>query len=239
MTKRLSLIAFLFISLFSSCSDDSGPYQCKDCADAPEANAANDTNGKGIYKGVLIGSTGNIKFDIANNGTAITAVLEIDGKTVLLTATGSYDASTGFTGTFTGTMEAGAVSIQFTVTNTGAFTVGTVTIPGHPSVIFRIIKERSTKLVEAFEGTFKGGDNGTFNLVMIRNNDGVGEWGVIARSDSDKIFTGEVQSNQLIGGAAGVVIVGEVGGDNVSGSWEYVINGVSAAHGTWVGKRTL
>jgi len=238
MTKKLSLIAFLFISLLSACSDDSGTYQCKDCADAPEANAAYDLTGQGIYKGVLIGSSGTIKFDIANNSTAITAVLEIDGKTVTLTATGSYNVSTGYSGAFTGTMEGGAVSITFTVTNAGVFTMGTVTIPGHPNVIFGIYKEKSNKLVQAFEGTYSGDDAGTFNMVFRRNENGSGAWYVISRRTEDGLdsyFQGEVSvDGAMVGGAQNVVITGTLDGDNVKGTWT---NG--AVSGTWKGRRTL
>src|SRR5688572_925480 len=159
MTKRLSLIAILFISLFSACKDDApAPYTCSDCVDQPEANAAYDNSGQGIYKGVLIGSSGTVKFDIANNGTTITAVLVIDGTSVTLTGNGSYSPSTGFQGSFSGTLNGGTVIIPFSVSITGAATVGTPTIPGHSNVIFRIFKEKSTQLVEAFEGTFKGPD---------------------------------------------------------------------------------
>jgi hypothetical protein len=237
MTKRLSLISLLFISLFSACGDDEpSAYKCSECVDAPEANAAYDNTGRGIYKGVLIGSSGTIKFDIANNSTDITAVLEIDGESVTLTSTGTYDPATGFTGAFTGTMDGGAVSIQFTVTNGGTFQIFSVTIPGHSNVIFRIFKEKSTQLVEAFEGTYKGADSGTFNMVILRDGAG-GDWGVITRSeDADYVFIGQIDDDQLLGGGGDIIIVGEINGDNIKGVWENAVNG---ATGTWTGKRTL
>jgi len=236
MTKRLSLIAILFISLFSACKDDApAPYTCSDCVDQPEANAAYDNSGQGIYKGVLVGSSGTVKFDIANNGTTITAVLVIDGTSVTLTANGTLSANS-FQGSFTGTLNGGTVIIPFSVTNTGTVTIGTPTVPGHSNVIFKIFKEKSTQLVEAFEGEFSGGDSGTFNLVLIRNQSGVGEWIAIARSDSDSIFFGQVEDDGIFGGGGEIVIAGEIAGDNVSGVWEHATNG---ANGSWKGKRTL
>jgi hypothetical protein len=236
MTKRLSLIAFLFISLFSACGDDEPTaYKCTECVNTPEANAAYDNTGQGIYKGVLIGSSGTVKFDIANNGTTITAVLVIDGTSVTLTANGTLSAG-GFQGSFTGTLNGGTVIIPFSVSNTGVVTISSPTIPGHSNVIFSIFKEKSTQLVEAFEGTFTGGDSGTFNLVLIRNNDGEGEWLALARSDGDSYFSGFVGDDGIFGGGGEIVIAGEISGDNIKGVWEHASNG---ANGSWKGKRTL
>jgi hypothetical protein len=237
MTKRLSLIALLLISLLTACKDDGAdPYKCTECVDQPEANAANDNSGQGIYKGVLVGSSGTIKFDIANNGTSITAVLVIDGLSVTLTGNGTYSASTGFQGSFTGSLNGGTVIIPFSVTNTGTVSVSTPTIPGHSNVIIKIFKEKSTQLVEGFEGTFSGADSGTFNLVLIRNQSGAGEWIAIARSDSDSIFLGQVEDNGIFGGGGEIIIAGEISGDNIKGVWEHAANG---ANGAWTGKRTL
>ena len=54
-------------------------YLCSTCKAAPDAVAANDNTSKGIYKGVVVGSTGTIQFDIDNAGSTITAVMIIDG----------------------------------------------------------------------------------------------------------------------------------------------------------------
>lgn len=63
-----------------ACSDDETAYTCKSCTDTPEASAANDNSGQGIYKGLVVGSSGTIKFDIANSGSGIVAVLTMDGE---------------------------------------------------------------------------------------------------------------------------------------------------------------
>jgi hypothetical protein len=231
---RLSLIAILFISLLAACGDDTAPYKCTECTDSPEANAAYDNTGQGIYKGVLIGSSGTIKFDIANNGTTITAVIVIDGKSVTLTASGTYLPASGFQGGFSGTLDGGTIVIPFNVSNTGTVTIGTPTIPGHPDVIFGIYKEKSNQIVQAFEGTYTGGDGGTFNLVFRKNEDGSGVWYAISRP-LEGLFQGELGlDSKMIGGGGNVVINGTVSGDNVKGQWT---NGVIV--GTWKGKRTL
>ncbi|HEU5289723.1 MAG TPA: hypothetical protein VFU05_03710 [Cyclobacteriaceae bacterium] len=237
MTKRLSLIALLFISLFSGCKDDMSAYECDACTNNPEANPAYDNTGQGIYKGVLIGSSGNIKVNMANDGTTISAVIVIDGASVTLTGNGTYSTSSGFQGSFTGSFNGGTIIIPFSVSNIGVVSVGSPTIPGHSNVIFSVLKERSTQLVEAYEGTFRGADSGTFNMLILRDNQGNGVWYAIARSDADFYLQGDIMSNDLTGGGGELLVTGEIGGDNVSGAWQNT--SVEAVSGTWKGKRTL
>jgi len=239
MTKRLSLIALLFISLLSACSDDdSGPYQCKDCVDQPEANAAYNSSAAGIYKGAVVGSSGTIKFDFANSSTTIIGVLEIDRKTVTLTTTATLNAN-GFLGSFTGTLDGAAVAIQVTVSNTGVLTIGTVTIPGHPNPIFSIYKEKSNQIVKVFEGTYSGDDSGIFNMVIRFNENGSGAWYAISRRSAeitDSFFQGEVSAEGvMVGGGGKVVVAGSLEGDVISGEWE----DTDDLSGSWRGKRTL
>lgn len=237
MIKKLSLVVVLFISILTACKEDEpSVYTCLTCVDTPEANATYDNTGQGIYKGVLVGSTGTVRFDIANDGTSISAVLMIDGAAVTLTANGTY--SNGFTGSFTGSLNGGIVIIPFSVSNTGVASIGTPTISGHTGVVIKVIKEKSTQLVEAYEGEFGGNDSGTFNLVLIRNQTGAGEWIAISRSDNtgDHLYTGEVQANALTGASSDIDIVGEISGDKIKGTWEYTS---STAKGNWIGKRTL
>ena len=88
-------------------------YKCVSCKTMPDAVAANNNSSKGIYKGVVIGSSGTIMFDIANNGTAITAVMVIDGVTVNLTSAITWVAAQPYIANFTGTLNGAAVSINF------------------------------------------------------------------------------------------------------------------------------
>ena len=236
MTKRLSLIALLFISLFSACGDDEpAAYKCTECTDTPEANASYDNSGQGIYKGVLIGSSGTVKFDIANNGTTITAELVIDGVTVMLVANGTY--SNGFQGSFTGSLNGSTVIIPFSVSNTGAVTISSPTIPGHSNVIFGIYKERSNQLVQAFEGTYSGSHVGTFNMVIRRGENGEGVWYAISRrtfDSSNGYFEGQITESGEMNGGGDTVITGSLKGDNVKGTYSN-----SIISGAWTGKRTL
>ncbi|HEY3430067.1 MAG TPA: hypothetical protein VGK39_05270 [Cyclobacteriaceae bacterium] len=235
---KLKFVISVLLAMFAfSCSDDDGnSYKCSDCVSVPEANAAYDNTGQGIYKGVVIGSSGTIKFDIANSDNTLTAVLIIDGQEVLLTATGSYSPTTGFSGAFTGTLNGQDASIVFTVSTAGGFQLITVNIPGHPDIMFTVMKERSTQLVEAFEGTYQGQATGTFNLLVLRDEDDNGEWYAISRStELDGYYEGTIDDDDLVGLGGSIIVVGEIEGHSVKGSWENTTGGT----GTWTGKRTL
>ena len=87
MKKIIPLFALTGLLFFTACkkSDDAAApaYTCATCHTTPDALAANDANSKGIYKGVVIGSSGTLTINIANGGTTITAIMVIDGITVI------------------------------------------------------------------------------------------------------------------------------------------------------------
>ncbi len=242
MKTKLALIAMLAMFVFSGCGDDASPYKCSSCVNEPEALLANDAIGKGIYKGVLIGSTGTIKFDIANDGSTITAILVIDGNEFALETDQTYNG--GFEGYFYNDMgtltEDDDISIGFYVSSDGSgFGFFGITIPGHENVSIDIFKELSTSLVIAFEGTYSGDDTGTFNMVVKRSTSGSGSWIVLSRNDDDiqaitSFEEGTVSEDGAISGGSDVVITGEIVGDIIKGDWE-----TNLSSGTWKGKRTL
>ena len=89
------IVCALALLTFASCkrqNRNNPPYSCAACVRQPDALAANDASSKGIYKGIVIGSSGTIMFDIANNGTSITALMVIDGTTVNLASSVSWVA---------------------------------------------------------------------------------------------------------------------------------------------------
>ena len=141
---------------FSACkkSDNipAATYSCTTCKTTPDALAANDASSKGIYKGLVIGSSGTIIFNIANNNTAITAIMVIDGITVNLASTVTWVARQAYVADLTGTLNGSVVTIHFSVGPSGSTpTVTSSTILGHPNVSLNIIKETSAGLVECFE----------------------------------------------------------------------------------------
>ncbi|MFZ2904939.1 MAG: hypothetical protein WAZ98_01930 [Cyclobacteriaceae bacterium] len=242
MKMKFAFVALLAMFAFSGCSDDDGEYKCSSCADEPEALAANDDSGRGIYKGVLIGSTGTIKIDIDNHGEGhYSAVLTIDGDEFELTTEGTYNSEGGFQGCFENT--AADISICFSVSAEGGeWGIIDYSIPGHDDLIVSLYKEFSNQLVEVYEGTYSGDASGTFNMVVLRDadDDDNGYWTAISRSDEleyvDSYFEGYIEDDELFGGSGEIAVGGELNDDTVKGAWEAVGGSDS---GTWKGKRTL
>ncbi len=247
MMRHLLAVCLMAITLFSckKSSDDNPPYKCATCTTTPEAQAAHDASSKGIYKGVLIGSSGTISFNIANNGNTITAVMVIDGTTVNLTSNVTWVAGTAYIAPFTGSMGGQTVTINFSVDQTGLNPMVTSSsIPGHPNAIFTIVKESSTSLVEAFQGTYTkpssgGTETGTFNMLLAKP---LNKFRVLSRktgsSSASEPFEGSYSNGVLSytysSGAGTGTLTGSVNGDVVSGT---LVDGYG--NGSFSGQRTL
>ncbi len=241
MKKRYVLLYVAMIALFVSCKKDDKPatpaYTCATCATAPAALPANDASSKGIYKGVILASTGTITFDISNAGNTITAVMVLDGITTTLTSSVTWVAGQPYIADFTGTLNGSPVTIQFSVGLSGASpTVTSSSIPGHPNATLLVVKETSTSLVECFEGTYSTTlpETGTFNIILSRN---LAIWGGISRetgtTDTNDI-DGVILNNQLLEGGTNTVI-GTLANDQLTGS--FVDSNGSTV--TVTGRRTL
>jgi hypothetical protein len=226
MKKTLySILAIVTIAtVAASCKkSDSGSttptYTCATCKTTPDGIAANDASSKGVYKGVVIGSTGTIMFNILNGGTTITATMVLDGATINLTSAVTWVAGVSYVAPFTGTFSGGTITINFSVSASGGTPIITTSsIPGHPNSSFTVIKETSTSLIECYEGTYHTTlpEDGTFNLLLSRS---LKAW----RADARKAGTtgtnsedGTITSdNKLV--ESGGKIVGTLSGDAISG----------------------
>lgn len=222
------LTAFALLS-FYACKKNSSPvdpalppYTCTTCKTTPDASAANNTSNKGVYKGVVIGSTGHIMFDLQNNGTTITAVMVIDGTTVNLTSAVSIVAGQTYVGPFTGTLSGQAVSITFSVGSIGENpTVTSSSIPGHPGSSFSIIKETSASLIECFEGSYSTTkpETSTFNLILSR---GLKVHKGASRKDgttTSNSFDGTINANNELIDASSNKSLAKLSGDNLAAAF--------------------
>src|SRR5882762_6264149 len=116
LVPALALIVAVPFSCSKSKDSNKAPaYTCTTCKTTPDAVAANDASNKGIYKGIIIGSSGTIKFDLANSGTTLTATLTIDGVAATLTAAVTTQNGDTYVSAFTGTLGGQTVNITFSV----------------------------------------------------------------------------------------------------------------------------
>lgn len=152
------------------------------------ANAALDSSNKGLYKGVLTGSSGSwiLDYDNGNSG----ALPTFDYK---YTPTGGSECTDKITGSVTGTgpytlnfssntkapCPIVTFAVQIVISVTGTINSATLTIAGI-STGYTIIgnKQTSTTLVRNFEGTFSG------NLIPALGGTAVnGVWNFYANAD--------------------------------------------------------
>lgn len=204
-------------------------YKCTTCKSTPDAKAAYDNSNLGVYKGVLIGSSGTFTITMQENDT--TASLSFDGKNLVLTKT-KFD-TTG--GNLEATFKSDSVLLSISVSSNGSIATVIAAIPGHPNIITSVLKEKSNVLVKAFEGSYSGtkGSAGVFNMVTVdstvyviwKNSNGT----------SGKV-NGSVEGKKLSGGGADQLnVTGSfTDDDNANGVWSQPIES-----GTWIGKRTL
>lgn len=237
-----ALLAMTFTACKKKDDDKTTPtYTCASCKTTPDAVAANDNASKGIYKGVIVGSSGTIKFDIMNNDTTIKAYMTIDGVSVTLTATVAWQSGQSFVSPFTGTMNGEPVSITFSVNGDGSSpTVTAMTIPGHPNASLTLSKETSTNLIKCFEGTYTNittGEKGNFNLFM---SSALKKWS--ARSKADGATNSGGIEGTIDGDKLNFTIGNEASG-TATLSGDKIINGTFTStkpeNGTWEGNRTL
>jgi len=244
MKKIQFIIAVVTLISFNACKKTNdavtppAAYKCVSCKTTPDAVAANNSSSKGIYKGVIIGSTGSIMFDIANNGSAITAVMVIDGVTVNLTSNVTWVAGQAYIAPFTGILNNASVTINFSVgISGGAPTVTSSNIPGHTDASLNIIKETSSNLVECFEGSFSTTrpETGIFNMIVLRT---LNTWTAVSRktgSQSSNTGNGTISDNKLIDPSQNNQSIGTLNVDGINGSFVDT-NGNTV---TITGKRTL
>lgn len=210
--------------LFSCSKDDEGPdtsYVCATCDATPDALAANDASVKGVYKGIVVGSTGTLSINIQNGSNTITATMVLDGVTVALTSNVVVVDGQAYVAPFTGTFNGSAISMTFSVGLGGSSpTMVSSSIPGHPNAVFELYKETSTSLIEGFEGSYAvtGGEKGTFNILLSRS---LLKWGYVVKEDGQTDTdsgSGTMNANsQLI--LEGRVI-GTITGDALNGSFK-------------------
>jgi len=228
------IFTLLLIGIFCiGCSSDSDSGSGTSLATTPSAKVEYDSSNFGIYKGVIIGSTGVITINIKNDGN-LKATLVIDGVTSTYTSTGEVTLNQPITNLrFTN----GSNTFDINVSANGNDIVVTDSnIENHLGATFNIVKEYSTDLVKCYQGTYTGtDDNGVFNIIII-DQDLYG----LSRSntfpESDTLFlNGDFIQNTISGTFDGGTFSGSTSGNNISGTWQ----NLSQETGTWTGQRTL
>lgn len=193
----------------------------------------------GVYKGVVIGSTGTIVFTINNGNNIVKGYLNIDNQKDTLSTTtaivsGQPLINVVFTGHFSSMiLNANADGSHANLTN--------IQITGHNNPTIFLMHENSTKQIYCYEGTFGGSSAGTLNCARVGNNDGDTTY-VLTRITGDTSLSngfGQVINNSTTMNlyrslAVTFVVQGSFSGNNFHGTW----NWVSIGTGTFACSRT-
>lgn len=243
MRKLFYLIATLTVSIFA----------CKKTQESNNNNSVNNgspatvvtmpqynNTSLGVYKGVVIGSSGTIFFRINNGDNIARGYLNIDNKWDTLSTTNTITPgqpliNVRFTGKFSSmTMNANADGSHANLT--------AILITGHINPTIFIIHENSTKQIYCYEGTFSGSSSGTLNCASVGQNNGDTAY-VLTRVTGDTSLSngfGQISNNSASINlyrdlAITFVVQGSFSGNNFSGTWNWAAIGGS---GTFACTRT-
>jgi hypothetical protein len=248
--RNTSVLLMLLIAAtgFTSCKKDKKTeepgFTCSSCKGVPDAKAEYNSNSKGVYKGIVVGSTGTIVIDIMNSGTVMKATMVLDGLTVNFTSASAWVSGQPLVTDFTGTANSQVYSFRFNVDAVGGnTTTSSLTIPGHPVISFQLIKETSDNLVKCYEGSTEGKKDsgaaqaGSLNVVISSKTN---TWTALSK---DKLSTsgginfvaGTLTGNTLnCDCGPTTTVTGVLDNDEIRGTYKGSDNS-----GTWNAKRTL
>lgn len=230
------LIATFAIALFACKKSDNNTITPDTrLATAPETKAQYNNTSFGVYKGVVIGSTGTIVFKINNGDNIMKGYLTINNTKDTLSTTQTLVAGQAINDVkFTGRISSMSLSVNADGSNAA---LSNISIVGHSNVTIFIIHENSTKQVFCYEGTYSGNLSGTFNCTRVGANNGDTTY-VLAKVNDTLVVQGfgQVSNNSVnIRLATPFVIQGSFSENNFNGTWSWTNIGI----GTFACNRTF
>jgi hypothetical protein len=221
-------IAALVIVLFACSKSDtaSDPSPTTGLATASETKPQYNNTSFGVYKGVIIGSTGTIVFRINNGDNVLKGYLVIDNVKDTLSTTQTVVSGQAINNVlFTGRISSMTLSANADGSNA---IVSNISITGHNNVSVLIVHENSTKQVFCYEGTYSGNRSGTFNCARVGANNGDTAYVLARISDTAQFAQGYAQVNNnsatinIINNAfVTFAIQGSFSGNNFNGTWTW------------------
>ena len=253
MKKTILFLAIASMAVFTDCKDDDGTDEQPTAS--TETTAEFDSSNFGLYKGVIVGSSGTVKIQINNGNNDAKADIVIDGRSETLTCSatltnGQAINNVAFAGTSSSfTFSVGANGSNPSITN--------FVIQGHDDVSAVVIKETSANAVAAYEGTSVGDmeHRGVFNVVrnsntystIVKSNDGV-TFNFSGTINADGSFSGQHKISNYqpdfldYSFPLEFKYSGSFSGNQLSGTWSNEFDagaGPSTNSGTFSGTKTL
>ncbi len=212
-----------------------------------EATVSNDNKSGGIYKGVLVGSSGTVK--IILQGGTVSAEVTIDGITKILPATNLPSGWTSGQSLTDIKFSKDNWTLSFSVSPAGSNPqIFMVSIPGHTGIEVYVIKETSTMQVKVYEGTYgkdsNASDLGAWNLVLSTTDTSFGLYKSVSNSKLAMYgsFNESDGSIRISGMEESMRAEGTLRDNSFSGIWAQrnLFGGtIPQSGGKWQAKRTL
>jgi hypothetical protein len=214
-----------------------------------ETTAEFDNSSFGLYKGVIVGSTGNIKIEINNGNNTAKAYISIDGQNDELTTTYTFaNGQAIVNAAFNGTLSNFTFSVDADGKNP---VIANINIEGHSNVDASVFKETSVNVASAYEGTLIGGNNASGTINVVRNNN---SFSAISANHNDGgksvILNGTINADGSFSASKTVEnyhpglnvmfnVSGTFNGNQVSGTWNNSWGEGETNSGTFSGQKTL
>ena len=248
MKKIFFFLAIASMTVFNACKDDGDPEKQPM---STETKAEFDNSNFGLYKGVIVGSSGTVKIQVNNGNNEAKADIVMDGRTETLSCSTTLTKGQAINNApFTGSSSSFAFSVGADGKNPE---ITDFSIAGHEDVTAVVIKETSENVSAAYEGTTVGG-NAYGVLNFVRNNNtysgihrsldeqsGGLTFSVKGNIGNDGSFNGS-STSRLGAITVNLTYTGKFEGNNVSGTWTTswrIENDNYSNSGTFSGKKTL
>ncbi|WP_113664310.1 hypothetical protein [Pedobacter nanyangensis] len=226
----------LFLTSCKKKNEDGNKDETNGLITKPEAKAAENNKSGGVYKGVLVGSTGYVKIILQGGQKSVTVTM--NGATKTLAEVSFLPASWSSGQAITeAKFSKDNWTVVFAVDADGGNPQITVDIPGHSNIVATIVKETSATQVMSFEGkiTYNGNSaNSAFNFV-VSGELFVGNGRMPDESTTYSMF-GQLTDNKtkITGYINNATVSGTINGDTASGT---IVTPNATA--TWTAKGTL
>lgn len=186
----------------------------------PETKPQYNNTSFGVYKGVVVGSTGTIVFRINNGDNLVKGYLTIDDvKDTLSTTQTLVPGQPILDALFTGRISSMTLSVHADGSNAS---LSNISIVGHDNVAIVIIHENSDAQVFCYEGTYTGYYSGILNCTRVGANSVADTAYVVAKLNDTLMLQGfgaVINNNVNITLAPAFQIFGSFSGDNFNGRW--------------------
>jgi hypothetical protein len=236
-----AILLLVFLTMYG-CGGGGGDSANSTAPSNVTPNPGNDNSNNGVYKGVLSGSTGNLRISVRNDDpNKITLEGTFDGVTFTIAGIETRKGSN-----YVYTFSSGEYTMILEVSPTGSVVSNNFAYAGHSETIdVTLDKATSVTDVTCWEGTYVGVGNGIpFSGVMNSIIKGtaiasvVAGGGFVTGKPIRYNFTGTVSGNSTatsanFGGGYTMTTEGTISGSSRSGTMSYFLNSTKIGSGTF------